>query len=91
MRNEDGEQIVNTYDVFQIVDNKYREINDEDYTLPSFTLTYLPEFDENLQIRFGISQTIARPTFRELSPTLFIDVDTDRVISGSLYFLKILK
>ena len=32
-----------------------------------------------------MSQTIARPTFRELSPTLFIDVDTDRVIAGSLY------
>ena len=49
------------------------------------TLTYLPEFDENLQIRLGLSQTIARPSFRELSPTLFIDVDTDRVIAGSLY------
>ena len=49
------------------------------------TLTYLPEFDENLQFRLGLSQTIARPTFRELSPTLFIDVDTDRVIAGSLY------
>ncbi len=85
LRFEDGEQMVNTYDVFQIVDNNIEKVIDEDYTLPSFTLTYLPEFDENLQIRFGLSQTIARPTFRELSPTLFIDVDTDRVISGSLY------
>ena len=85
IRNEDGEQMVNTYDVFQMVDNNIEKIIDEDYTLPSFTLTYLPEFDENLQIRLGLSQTIARPTFRELSPTLFIDVDTDRVISGSLY------
>ncbi len=85
LRFEDGEQMVNTYDVFQKVDNNIEKVIDEDYTLPSFTLTYLPEFDENLQIRFGLSQTIARPTFRELSPTLFIDVDTDRVISGSLY------
>ena len=45
----------------------------------------MPNFDENLQIRFGMSKTIARPTFRELSPTLFIDVDTDRVVSGSLF------
>ena len=40
-------------------------------TLPSFTLTYLPEFDENLQIRFGLSQTIARPTFRELPNIIY--------------------
>ena len=33
----------------------------------------------------SLSQTIARPTFRELSPTLFVDPDTDRVVAGSLY------
>ena len=85
VRSENGEQSVNTYDVFQPVDSNIDKILDEDYTLPSFTLTYLPEFNENLQFRLGLSQTIARPTFRELSPTLFIDVDTDRVIAGSLY------
>ena len=85
VRNESGEQMVNTYDVFKPVDSNIEKVIDEDYNLPSFTLTYLPDFDENLQIRFGISQTIARPTFRELSPTLFIDVDTDRVIAGSLF------
>ena len=85
VRSENGEQMVNTYDVFQPVDSNIEKILDEEYTLPSFTLTYLPEFDENLQFRLGLSQTIARPTFRELSPTLFIDVDTDRVIAGSLY------
>ena len=58
---------------------------DEDYALPAFTLTYLPDGSENLQIRLGVSKTIARPTFRELSPTLFIDPDTDRVVAGSLY------
>ena len=82
VRSENGEQMVNTYDVFQPVDSNIEKVLDEDYTLPSFTLTYLPEFNENLQFRLGISQTIARPTFRELSPTLFIDVDTDRVIAG---------
>ena len=85
IRSENGEQMVNTYDVFQPVDSNIEKVLDEDYTLPSFTLTYLPEFNENLQFRKDISQTIARPTFRELSPTLFIDVDTDRVIAGSLY------
>ena len=85
VRSENGEQMVNTYDVFQPVDLNIEKVLDEDYMLPSFTLTYLPEFNENLQFRLGLSQTIARPTFRELSPTLFIDVDTDRVIAGSLY------
>ena len=85
IRNESSEQMVNTYDVFQPIDTNIEKLIDEDYNLPSFTLTYLPNFDENLQIRFGMSKTIARPTFRELSPTLFIDVDTDRVVSGSLF------
>ena len=85
IRNASSEQMVNTYDVFQPIDTNIEKLIDEDYNLPSFTLTYLPNFDENLQIRFGMSKTIARPTFRELSPTLFIDVDTDRVVSGSLF------
>ena len=85
IRQEEGLQQVNTYDLFSGVDSVIDKSIEEDYQLPSMTLTYLPEFDENLQIRFGASQTIARPTFRELSPTLFIDVDTDRVIAGSLY------
>jgi hypothetical protein len=85
VRNESSEQMVNTYDVFQPIDSNIEKLIDEDYNLPSLTLTYLPDFDENLQIRFGMSKTIARPTFRELSPTLFIDVDTDRVVSGSLF------
>ena len=85
IRQEEGLQQVNTYDLFTGVDSTIDKSIEEDYTLPSVTVTYLPEFDENLQIRLGLSQTIARPTFRELSPTLFIDVDTDRVIAGSLY------
>ena len=85
IRHEDGLQQVNTFDLFTGVDSTIDKSIKEDYLLPSMTLTYLPEFDENLQFRLGLSQTIARPTFRELSPTLFIDVDTDRVIAGSLY------
>ncbi|MFL2753464.1 MAG: TonB-dependent receptor plug domain-containing protein [Gammaproteobacteria bacterium] len=85
IRHEDGLQQVNTYDLFTGVDSTIDKSIEEDYLLPSLTLTYLPEFDENLQIRLGLSQTIARPSFRELSPTLFLDVDTDRVIAGSLY------
>jgi hypothetical protein len=85
IRSEDGSQEINTYDLFTGKDNTIDKTIDEDYALPSLTLTYLPEDYENLQVRLGFSQTIARPTFRELSPTLFVDVDTDRVIAGSLY------
>ena len=84
-RYEDGTQEINTYDLFTGKDNSIDKTIDEDYILPSLTFTYLPENYENLQIRFGYSETIARPTFRELSPTLFVDVDTDRVVAGSLY------
>ena len=75
---------MNTYDVFQPNDGSIERLIDESYSLPSFTLTP-SDFDENLQLRFGVSKTIARPTFRELSPTLFVDVDADRVVAGSLY------
>ncbi len=47
---------VNTYDVFQPNDGSIEKLIDESYALPSFTLTYFPDFDENLQIRFGVSQ-----------------------------------
>ena len=40
LRNESSEQIVNTYDVFQPVDTNIEKLIDEDYNLPSFTLTY---------------------------------------------------
>tara|TARA_A100001234_G_scaffold162830_1_gene144147 strand:- start:266 stop:2866 length:2601 start_codon:yes stop_codon:yes gene_type:complete len=85
VRSEDGTQEINTYDLFAGKDNTIDKTIDESYALPSLTLTYLPIEYENLQLRLGFSQTIARPTFRELSPTLFVDVDTDRVIAGSLY------
>ena len=47
VRSENGEQMVNTYDVFQPVDLNFEKVLDEDYALPSFTLTYLPEFKKN--------------------------------------------
>ena len=85
VRQENGKQEINTYDLFLGKDSFIEKTLDEDYVLPAFTLTYLPDGSENLQIRLGVSKTIARPTFRELSPTLFIDPDTDRVVAGSLF------
>ncbi|MEO1657653.1 MAG: TonB-dependent receptor [Pseudomonadota bacterium] len=44
---------------------------DENYVLPAVTLTWNPL--GNLQLRGGYSQTITRPQFRELVPTIFTD------------------
>jgi hypothetical protein len=43
IRNESGEQMINTYDLFSGVDSSIEKVIDEDYTLPAFTFTYLPE------------------------------------------------
>ncbi len=54
---------------------------DEDYFLPSATLTWNPV--GNFQARFGFSQTITRPQFRELTPATFLDDDTDQIVVGN--------
>jgi outer membrane receptor protein involved in Fe transport len=51
------------------------------YWLPAATLTW--NFAEDLQLRLGYSQTIARPQFRELGASLFNDPDTDRNYRGN--------
>jgi len=53
------------------------------YVLPSATLTW--NFAEDLQVRFAYSQTLARPQFRELAFSSYIDPETDRVYRGNPY------
>ena len=55
----------------------------EDYFLPSVTLTWT--FADNLQLRTGYSQTIARPQFRELAFAEFFNTDTDQRFQGNPY------
>lgn len=83
-RYEDGEQIVDTFDLYS-PNTAVETTIQKDYWLPAATLTW--NFAENMQIRFGGSKTIARPQFRELAPAEFIDVDTDRSFVGNP-FLK---
>lgn len=54
---------------------------EEEYFLPAITLTWNPI--GNFQIRGGFSQTITRPQFRELSPSVFTDPDTDVTYVGN--------
>jgi len=53
----------------------------EDYFLPAVTLTWLPVGD--LQVRGAYSQTIVRPQFRELGPSIFVDNESDLRFAGN--------
>ncbi len=81
-RYETGEQWVDTFDYYLPnagIDSRIKK----DYLLPAGTITW--NFAENMQMRFGGSQTIARPQFREIAPTDFTDPDTDRKFIGNPY------
>lgn len=53
---------------------------DNDYILPSVLLNW--NFADDLQLRLGYSETIARPQFRELAQTEYSDPDTNRRYRG---------
>ncbi|WP_189587150.1 TonB-dependent receptor domain-containing protein [Litorimonas cladophorae] len=57
----------------------------ENFILPAATLTYT--FADNLQLRLAASKTINRPQFRELTPSIFVNTDTDDRFVGNP-FLK---
>ena len=54
---------------------------ENDYILPTATVTW--NFADDLQLRLGYSETISRPQFRELSPSIFNDPDSDRIYQGN--------
>ena len=81
-RYETGDQFVDTFDYYLPNAGIDSQI-DKSYWLPAATFTY--NFAENMQMRFGGSQTIARPQFREIAPTDFTDPDTDRKFIGNPY------
>lgn len=83
VRYEDGEQSIQTTDRFGNVSLETTIANE--YWLPALTTTW--NFAEDWQARFGYSQTIGRPQFRELSPSVFRDPDTDRVYRGNNFLV----
>jgi outer membrane receptor protein involved in Fe transport len=84
VRYEQAEQAVRTTNRFG--DTPTAPISlDNDYILPAATITW--NFADDLQMRFGYSQTIARPQFRELAFTPYIDPETNRIYQGNP-FLK---
>ncbi|MEO1251899.1 MAG: TonB-dependent receptor [Pseudomonadota bacterium] len=54
---------------------------ENDYWLPSATVTW--NFTDDMQLRLGYSHTVARPQFRELAASEFLDPDTDRRFFGN--------
>jgi outer membrane receptor protein involved in Fe transport len=87
-RFEDGEQSVDTFAFpASAADSGAVETHvQEDYVLPSVTLTWT--FADNLQLRTGYSQTIARPQFRELAFAEFFNTDTDQRFQGNPYLVN---
>lgn len=80
LRQESGEQFVRSFDRFGNVGPEETRI-ENDYTLPALTFTW--NFADDLQLRLGYSETIARPQFRELSEATYFDTETSRTYRGN--------
>ena len=80
VRQESGELFVRTSDRFGNPGPE-ETLLDNDYTLPSLTFTW--NFADDLQLRLGYSETIARPQFRELSEASFFDTESSRTYRGN--------
>lgn len=78
-RYEEAEQSIVTTSRFGTIGSTANLEND--YILPTATITW--NFADDLQLRLGYSETISRPQFRELSPSIFNDPDSDRIYQGN--------
>jgi len=84
VRYEDATQTVMPRDLFGSAVFSETTV-EEQYFLPAFTATW--NFAENQQLRFGASQTIGRPQFRELAPQSYIDPESDREFTGNPFLV----
>jgi outer membrane receptor protein involved in Fe transport len=78
-RYEEAEQNVQTFDRFGTQGAGSSLAND--YVLPALTVTW--NFADDLQLRAGYSETIARPQFRELARSAFFDPESERLYRGN--------
>jgi len=78
-RQENFRQLVDTFDLFRPGVGS-RASQDTNNLLPALSLTYI--LGEH-QFRFGYSQTVSRPDFRELSPAAFTNPLNGRDIIGN--------
>ena len=80
VRYEEGEETVETFDRFGNIGTGDARIENE-YWLPAATFTW--NFADDLQLRLGYSETIARPQFRELALSSYFDPETERTYRGN--------
>ncbi len=87
-RFEDGAQTVDTFGFpIEPTDSGLVEtLIEEDYVLPAATLTWT--FADNMQMRFGYSETITRPQFRELGFAEFFNTETDERFRGNPFLVN---
>ncbi|TPE59184.1 TonB-dependent receptor [Sandaracinobacter neustonicus] len=85
VRYETAKQYVTPVDLFGTGEVSGSTNLDNSYWLPGVTLTW--NFAEDMQGRFAISKTIARPQFRELAAQTYTDTDTDRTSFGNPYLV----
>ncbi|MGP1274179.1 MAG: TonB-dependent receptor domain-containing protein [Caulobacterales bacterium] len=78
VRYEDAVQSVQTFSRFGQLGRG--ATLDNDYVLPAATVTW--NFADDLQLRLGFSQTIARPQFREFANSGFFDPESQRSFRG---------
>ncbi|MEM8988530.1 MAG: TonB-dependent receptor, partial [Pseudomonadota bacterium] len=84
VRFEDGEQTSETIFFDSVSDSRVvfsAPVIEEEYFLPAATVTW--NFADNLQLRVGYSETITRPQFREKSPNIFLNTETERSFVGN--------
>jgi outer membrane receptor protein involved in Fe transport len=80
-RVEQFDQRVTTFDLFDTDATTIdAEINETDL-FPAANLVFSPRSDQN--VRFGFSQTVNRPEFRELAPFEFTDIVGGRAVVGN--------
>ncbi len=84
VRYEDASQSVTPRDLFGSAVFPVTTL-EEQYVLPAFTATW--NFAEDQQLRFGASQTVGRPQFRELAPQSYIDPESDREFTGNPFLV----
>lgn len=80
VRSERSNQSVTTFDIFDPGRNPVVSTLSTDDLFPSVTATLM---FGNQQIRAGYGETINRPDFKELSPSLFKDPTLDRLVIGN--------
>lgn len=85
LRYEEAEETVTPRNLFAGPQPAGAEPLENDYLLPSATVTW--NFYEDMQLRVGASKTIGRPQFRELAPQSYLDPDSDRLFIGNPFLV----